>query len=182
MRTWFSSDHHFGHANVIRYCGRPYADVDEMNRDMVRRWNDSVGPRDVVYYLGDFAMGAASAWAGFRERLQGRLILVRGNHDRAAKFMVEEVGFESAVDNVVVTVDGVRLWLNHYPPAADRSDVDHRGRQGYVRPLAPEPYDVALCGHVHQLWRIRDGVINVGVDRWSFAPISLGQVLEAQGR
>ena len=57
MSQWFSADLHFGHANIIRYCDRPFADVDEMNWRLVRRWNATVAPTDEVWVLGDVAMG-----------------------------------------------------------------------------------------------------------------------------
>ena len=43
MARWYTSDHHFGHRNIIGYCDRPFADTDEMNAAMVARWNDGVG-------------------------------------------------------------------------------------------------------------------------------------------
>lgn len=93
MAIWFTSDTHFCHANVIKYCNRPFADVHEMNRELVRRWNDRVALRDTVYHLGDFAFGPKPAIAAWRRRLNGRIILVRGNHDRGAAAM-RDCGFE----------------------------------------------------------------------------------------
>lgn len=53
---YFSSDHHFGHLNIIQYCKRPFSSVEEMNEEMARRWNSVVNPDDTVYYLGDFSL------------------------------------------------------------------------------------------------------------------------------
>jgi calcineurin-like phosphoesterase family protein len=80
--TWLTSDTHFGHENIIRYCGRPYRTLGEMDYDMARRWNERVGVDDLVYHLGDFAMGDPERWPDYRAQLHGRIILVRGNHDR----------------------------------------------------------------------------------------------------
>ncbi|WP_258934193.1 hypothetical protein [Nesterenkonia pannonica] len=52
MTTFFTSDHHFGHANIIRYCDRPFADVAEMDEAMIDRWNETVSPDDEVWVLG----------------------------------------------------------------------------------------------------------------------------------
>ncbi len=71
MNTWFTSDHHFGHENIIRFCGRPFKSLGEMNYEMTRRWNLVVEPGDTVYYLGDFAMGDPDVWPTFCERLNG---------------------------------------------------------------------------------------------------------------
>ena len=57
MGRWWTSDHHFGHANIIRYCARPFTDADAMNRAMVDRWNDVVDDGDEVWMLGDLVMG-----------------------------------------------------------------------------------------------------------------------------
>lgn len=54
---WFTSDTHFGHANIIKYCNRPYKDTEEMNADLIKRWNSTVGKDDLVWHLGDFSLG-----------------------------------------------------------------------------------------------------------------------------
>ena len=53
---FFTSDHHFYHSNIIKYCQRPFHSVEEMNEEMIRRWNSVVGVDDTVYYLGDFSL------------------------------------------------------------------------------------------------------------------------------
>ena len=83
MSRWYTSDHHFGHRNIIGYCDRPFADVEEMNIAMVERWNDLVGDDDEVWVIGDVALGDLHAnLAEHVARLRGRKILVPGNHDR----------------------------------------------------------------------------------------------------
>lgn len=168
-RVFFTSDHHFGHENIIGYCLRPFDNVRNMNWAMTNIWNDVVGPRDIVYHLGDFAMGEPDDWPKFCKRLNGYKILVRGNHDRSAEKMLA-VGFDEVHDNIVREIDGVRMWMNHYPL---NNEDDVRGKR---RPPAPSPYDIALCGHIHQHWRVKSGCVNVGVDVWGFRPISLAEI------
>ena len=67
MSTWFSSDTDFGHANIIHYCDRPYTSFSEMDDALVANWNQVVRPNDIVYHLGDFALGG---------REQAKLILL----------------------------------------------------------------------------------------------------------
>lgn len=62
MATWLTSDTHYGHENIIAYCNRPYGSAAEMSYDFARRWNDIVAPEDLVYHLGDFAMGDPDGW------------------------------------------------------------------------------------------------------------------------
>jgi calcineurin-like phosphoesterase family protein len=83
-RIWLTSDTHFFHVNIIKYCNRPWADVDQMTEGLIKNWNSVVGRDDEVYHLGDFAMGGkrrAEDLARVLGRLNGRIHLVRGNHD-----------------------------------------------------------------------------------------------------
>lgn len=79
--TWFVSDNHFGHQNILLYepIARPFATLDEMHEVMIERWNSVVRPNDKVYHLGDFAFGRVNI--AFASRLNGRKQLVMGNHD-----------------------------------------------------------------------------------------------------
>ena len=64
MTRWYTSDHHFGHNNIIRYCGRPFPDADTMDNEMVDRWNDLVDDSDEVWILGDLVMGGKTQGLG----------------------------------------------------------------------------------------------------------------------
>lgn len=55
-KTWFISDTHFGHVNILKYDERPFADIEEMNEELIKRWNKKVKNGDTVWFLGDFAM------------------------------------------------------------------------------------------------------------------------------
>jgi calcineurin-like phosphoesterase family protein len=176
MRTWLTSDHHWDHRNIIEFCARPFRDVTHMNEEMIARWNRVVSPEDVIYYLGDFTLGPPETWGKFAHRLAGTKLLVPGNHDRLRTTpggVKRASGFEVLADNVVVMVDGYQVWMNHYP----RESKDHRTK--LVRPAPPAEYDIAVCGHVHQHWRVKDGIANVGVDVWGFRPVSMVQIIEA---
>ena len=81
---WFTADHHFGHANIIRFCDRPFADVDAMNESLIANWNAVVTPKDTVYHLGDLFLTNREAAQTIRSRLNGSICLIRGNHDKTA--------------------------------------------------------------------------------------------------
>jgi hypothetical protein len=87
-------------------------------------------------------------------------------------------GFAEVCENVVVDVNGKKLWLNHFPPAKT-DGADYKGRRGYVRPEPPGPYDIALCGHMHEKWTVERETVNVGVDRWNNRPITLALIFGA---
>jgi calcineurin-like phosphoesterase family protein len=74
---WIISDTHFGHENIIKYCDRPFANVDEMDKVMVANWNDTVKEEDIVYHLGDVYF--RKSW--MLPLLKGRKRLILGNHD-----------------------------------------------------------------------------------------------------
>lgn len=83
METWITSDLHIGHANIMKYCpkSRPFTSVEEMNETIVSNWNDSVRSNDTVYILGDVAFGPAKEAVSILDRLNGKKILIVGNHD-----------------------------------------------------------------------------------------------------
>jgi calcineurin-like phosphoesterase family protein len=79
--NFVTSDTHFGHARIIELCNRPFGDVDEMNEELVRRWNHVVGADDTVLHLGDLALGEREHSIGLTAALNGRKLVVPGNHD-----------------------------------------------------------------------------------------------------
>lgn len=81
-RTWFTSDHHLGHDNIITLSGRPFGTVEEMNEVLIERHNEVVRKNDLVWVLGDVAMGKIKETLPLWARFNGRKILVAGNHDR----------------------------------------------------------------------------------------------------
>lgn len=58
--VFFTSDTHFNHANIIRFCNRPFKDVSHMNEAIISNWNRVVGPEDIVFHLGDFCLGGSA--------------------------------------------------------------------------------------------------------------------------
>ena len=78
---WVTSDLHFGHKNIIRYSKRPFKDVEDMNEQLIQRWNDRVSPDDIVFNLGDFAFLKPEQIAKILSRLNGKQYFVMGNHD-----------------------------------------------------------------------------------------------------
>ncbi len=83
-KIWFTSDHHFGHKNIIEFSKRPFANADEMNAELVIRWNEKVAQDDLVYHLGDFSLMSAGKVRNLIGQLNGRICLITGNHESAA--------------------------------------------------------------------------------------------------
>lgn len=114
-KIWFTSDTHFGHANIIKYCSRPWASVDEMNEGLIENWNLCVGADDEVWHLGDFYVGpnGDEKIPLIRRRLNGRINLVLGNHDADSVKYYYDMGFDRVYDKSVVLNDF--CILSHAP-------------------------------------------------------------------
>ena len=114
-QTWFTSDPHFGHDNVINFCNRPFKDMHEMMEKMRIKWNAKVSPEDQVIFVGDifFHLNKLEAKA-YLDSLNGRKILVRGNHDRTPREM-NAMGFEFVCEEMVLVIANERVTISHYP-------------------------------------------------------------------
>jgi len=116
---FFASDHHINHANIIKYCNRPFSSVDEMNEGLIEAHNKIVKPHDDVFFLGDFlfvkndteTLGKYLHWLS---RFNGRICLITGNHDN-----VPIVGFFNPV-SIKFRIDEIKIQkievtLSHFP-------------------------------------------------------------------
>lgn len=94
MKKFFViADTHFGHANIIAYCNRPFRSVEEMNSRIIKEWNDCVSNNDTVFMLGDFAFGK-NLVAELVPKLNGKKILIKGNHDTYSNDFYRQCGFK----------------------------------------------------------------------------------------
>lgn len=112
-RTFFISDTHFGHQNIIRLAKRPFASVEEMDQAMIANWNAVVQPEDLVWHLGDVSWHHILKTAELLPSLNGRKRLVRGNHDPFA--LSFDRAFEWIGDYAEIKIEDRRVVLSHYP-------------------------------------------------------------------
>lgn len=112
-RVWITSDTHFNHANIIKYCDRPFGSVEEMNDALVENWNSVVGENDKVIHLGDFAFGNRSKVEAVKKRLKGKIDLILGNHDRLKIKDYYDMGFHRVYDRPIL-YDGFYI-MSHAP-------------------------------------------------------------------
>jgi calcineurin-like phosphoesterase family protein len=167
---WFTSDHHFGHANMIRFSKRPFASVEEMDEHLLERWNAVVKPGDTVYHVGDIFWTSTEEAKGLRERLNGRICLVRGNHDKTADSM--KSAFEWFKDYYELKIEDPdaeggkrRIVLCHY--AFRVWNKSHHGSWH-------------LYGHSHGSLSDDPNTrsFDVGVDCHDYTPVSYARVKE----
>ncbi len=119
MKTWIGSDFHWGHSGIMRHCPETrghYRDVQDMNEDMCRRWQEMVSQHDTVYMLGDIAFMSGYNASKIISGLPGRKILIIGNHDKAT---LKDVNFRKCFAEIhhylEAKYNGHRLMMMHYP-------------------------------------------------------------------
>ena len=172
---WFTADTHFGHHNAIRYCGRPFQDKREMDRVMIENWNRVVKPRDTVYHLGDVSFYGAIQTTAIIQKLRGKKIMIRGNHDKGEAYYLR-AGFTQYIQSRPATpAKFEEFFLSHYP-YWECYTHDDRGHKFADRMLKQQGNRWLLCGHVHEVWKNKGRCINVGVDQWNFTPVHLDEI------
>lgn len=209
--TFFASDQHLSHFRINRFCnrgfdtlridedGHPIPDIDAMNADIVAKHNSVVSSSDTVIFVGDVCMGRTGN-AGdpqdpkegsldFISQMNGRKIMILGNHDKAAFFvnksvnrrdrmiaMFKRAGFDEVFDHVTANFNGKRFVINHFPYEGDHMEED---RYSSIRPeFNGTPI---VHGHVHDLWKVKrfKGVaqVNVGIDSHGGFPQRIQEVV-----
>lgn len=174
--TFFTSDTHFGHANIINLCKRPFKDINHMNDMLVENWNSVVTDDDTVFHLGDFAFGGSDVWNKVLSRLRGKIYLILGNHDRKNIRQGYMNKFEAVVPQMQIRIENRSIYLNHYPFLC---------YGGTYR--KPEDAVWQLFGHVHsgpngtgidtdRLKYLFPTQYDVGVDNNNYIPVSYIQV------
>jgi calcineurin-like phosphoesterase family protein len=112
MTVWFTSDTHFGHANIIGYSQRPFASTEEMDAVLICNWNARVRPQDEIWHLGDFTFRSEKAASLYLNRLNGRKHLVWGNHDSEKVRQLD--AWASSLPYAELALDGRKIVLLHY--------------------------------------------------------------------
>jgi calcineurin-like phosphoesterase family protein len=160
VTIWFTADTHFGHGGAMGRFKRPFRSVAEMNEAIVARWNETVGPDDEVWHLGDFALRTAADQIGaLLARLKGRKHLITGNNDGPETLARRE--WASVQAYAEFELDGTWLVLCHYP-----FRTWNRMYKGAYN----------LHGHSHGKLAGLTRQVDVGVDVWEFQPVTLATV------
>jgi calcineurin-like phosphoesterase family protein len=168
-KVFFTSDTHFGHGNIIKYCNRPFKDVDEMNQALITNWNSVVQPNDIVYHLGDVGFTQPDKLRWILNRLNGSKILLLGNHDKQlARERSTGFGdaFQSIHDYLEININGNKIILSHYPMLTWNGS-------GHG--------SIMLHGHAHGNTNYghlsKAKILDVGVDVHNYFPMSSDSVL-----
>ena len=164
MKRFVIADLHFGHEKIIKYENRPFADSKEMNDRLAKLWNLTVEKDDLVYVLGDFTLSRRiSVIKKLVNSLNGRKILIMGNHDTRKPKDYVACGFEVATRRPMMVEPGVILM---HEPLMDASLI--------------APTYIYFFGHVHSNKTLMDGYHNcmcVPVERIGYKPINLDECI-----
>lgn len=112
-KVWLISDNHFNHQKIIEYCNRPFKTVEQMNEEMIKKWNSVVKKDDKIYHLGDFGFGSKEQIANVVSKLNGRIFLVLGNHDNHTPQWYRDAGIKEVYDHPIIIKDFI--VLSHAP-------------------------------------------------------------------
>ncbi len=187
-KCWFTSDQHYGHSNVMRFCNRPWDDVKDMNQAITDNWNEVVGENDVVFMLGDFYW-KKDPWEVKKkldELKAGHIFILLGNHDEKEQFSkVNNKHIELISDTAMVFISGID---------EDKPSREHEFLLSHF-PLATWPHfqrgTINLHGHIHSGPRtkvdidrpgfdlfLKPGLTwDVGVDNNNFYPVEIRDIL-----
>lgn len=162
---WFTSDQHYGHNNILKYCNRPFSTVWEMDSELMRRHNEVVSPKDTVYIIGDFTLDNHDFAVSIMETLNGNLVFLPGSHD--GRWFDRNLGDGRirCVDpiHILEKVTSVPIVLCHYAMR-----VWSRSHYGSWH----------LFGHSHGNLEPHGLSFDIGVDSHNFYPWSLDEISE----
>ena len=154
MTKYFvTADTHFWHENIIKYCNRPFRDLSHMNSALIKKWNTLVSKNDYVFVLGDFSLGNAELTKQIGLQLNGRKILIKGNHDNLPNKVYLDAGFRE-VSSYPILFDGFYL-MSHEPLILSQTT----------------PY-FNFYGHIHNDERYVDTLTSkcISVERTAYQP------------
>lgn len=188
---FFTSDTHIGHVNIIKYCSRPFGNVEDMREGLIERWNSVVKKEDIVYHLGDFSLQPRHV-EGVLSRLNRReLHLYLGNHDKpfhGEKKWLDQYkawGFTTIQWTGRFSHDSLKLpYVNlcHLPyrGAGDAGGYEKGDEERYPDFRLEDDGEWLFHGHSHNPSekRVRHKMIDVGVDANDYTPVSIEQLKE----
>ena len=157
---YLTSDSHFFHSNIIKYCDRPFTDALEMNKALISNWNSTVTKNDRVWHLGDVCMCNKEKAIGVLKQLNGHKILIKGNHDNHSNQWYLDIGFDVVYNHSVILHQ--KYILTHFPMEM----INNFGEF------------VNIHGHIHQRSIDRENFYNVSVEHHDYKPVAFNTIRE----
>lgn len=162
MNDFILSDTHFFHKNIIEYASRPFDNVEEMNEALIKNWNSVVTKQDRVWHLGDVCFCGKKKAESIIRRLNGKKILIKGNHDNNSNQWYLDIGFDQVYNHSVLLHQ--KYLLTHFP-------LD--GLTGTTR-----GHFINVHGHIHEKIIKSPGFFNVSVEQRDYTPFRFSKIRE----
>ena len=158
-KIFFTSDTHFFHTNIIKYCNRNFKSIEDMNEIFIQNWNSVINVNDEIYHLGDFGFGTIEKLLYIFSRLNGKKFLIKGNHcDKSIK-----LPWEWVKDYHEMTYKDTFFCMMHYPIKI--WNHKHHGA-------------ICLGGHSHlKVNEFKERYMDVGVDANSYFPVDIDTIV-----
>lgn len=186
QKVFFTSDTHFGHKNILKFCNRPFENIKQHNEALVQYWNETVGPNDIIFHLGDFFwFNSRTETLKLIKQLNGQIYVVPGNHDTINQFeycLRDLPNFHLISDVACVFLTNydsnqpgksIEIYLSHFV----LSTWSHRDRKainlfGHIHsgPLANVDFDDDIP--------LRSYQYDVGCDNNNYRPIEIREILK----
>ena len=182
--NYYVSDLHFGHKTVIYYGNRPYQTTEEMDEDLIARWNKKVGKFDTVYIVGDFTLKKEPSYInGILDRLNGEKVLITGNHDLFIKHEECRSRFKE-ITPLLTMFAGREPWLKQ----AQKVTLCHYALvewPGSRREPDDPQYGYLIYGHAHgsinPIYRthyLAENAFNAGADVNGLEPVTMDELIK----
>lgn len=171
MKIMVVSDPHFNHTNIIPYSNRPFNSLREMDAAIINNWNRVVSDDDVVLCLGDFCFGTKDNIPYYTRQLNGRKILIKGNHDRSRSLYLD-AGFQDVLSEFILhpgqAGNKKTILFCHKPRIGIRGDVANIHGHIHEQTLDPTIFEL-------------ENYFNVSVENINYTPIDLQEIIKQKG-
>jgi len=159
--VWFTADtHFFEDINTMKYYGRRFRSVAEQNATIIDNINEMVSVEDTLWHIGDVFKGSNDQGSEVLSKIKCKdKYLVRGNYDTDERLPVLTQYFNRVFDaDATIEIDNQSIYMNHYPINCPETKF-------------------SITGHIHEKWKIKKEMINVGVDANHFFPLSFTDIM-----
>lgn len=189
--TFFTSDWHIGHENCLKLDSRPFSNLNDMHRSLIKQYNSVVPTNGVCYFLGDIGLCKGDIIKKVIKQLNGKKILIRGNHDKDHNTMLNEV-FDIVLYSASISIAKEIVTLTHCPlRGIKREDVEKMDgfiegnnwhmEHKHARFSVPDCGQFHLHGHIHspnggKSKKILGRQYDVGVVANKYKPVSISQI------
>lgn len=191
--TYFTSDWHIGHENVVKFSNRPFTDCEHMHKVLINNYNNTVRESDVCYFLGDIGFCQGDTIKNVISQLNGTKVLIRGNHDKRGNQFWYSCGFDVVMYGAKLYIGKQQVTLSHCPlygikredtssmKGSEHENWHKEERHTQTGHSFPDFGQFHLHGHLHspnggKSKKIQGRQYDVGVDANNYTPVNISQI------